>query len=56
MEEKRNYVVFGTVDYEDIERVILMNETQAKAIRWFIDNFNIDGGVELAEDYSGEEI
>lgn len=56
MEEKRNYVIYTDINYETIERVILMNETQAKAINWFMENFNIDGGVELAENYQGEEI
>ena len=33
-----------------------MTETQAESISWFIDHFGIDGCVELAEDYEGEEI
>ena len=56
MEEKRNYVIYTNIDYDEIERVVLMNETQAKAINWFMENFNIDGTVELAENYQGEEI
>ena len=56
MEEKRNYVVFCSIDYDETERVISMTKTQADAIRWFIDNFNINGCVELAENYEGEEI
>ena len=56
MEEKRNYVIYTNIDYEEVERVVLMNETQAKAISWFMENFNIDGTVELAENYQGEEI
>ena len=56
MEEKRNYVVYAEVDGNLKERIILMNETQAKAIEWFIDRFNIDGSVELAENYVAEEI
>lgn len=56
MEEKRNYVIYANMDYEEIERVVLMNETQAKAINWFIKNFNINGCVELAENYEGEKI
>ena len=56
MEEKRNYVIYTNINYEEIERVVLMNKTQAEAIRWFMENFDIDGSVELAENYQGEEI
>lgn len=56
MEEKRNYVVFGIIDNEEVEHVVLMTEEKANAIRWFLDTFEIDGCVELAENYKGEEI
>lgn len=55
MEEKRNYVIY-TSDYVEKEHVVKMTRTQANAIRWFIDYFDIDGAVELAENYEGEEI
>lgn len=56
MEEKRNYVIYTNVNYDEIERVVFMTANQANAIRWFMENFDIDGTVELAENYSGEEI
>jgi hypothetical protein len=56
MEEKRNYVIYAEVYGALIERVVSMNETQAKAIEWFMDRFNIDGSVELPENYVAEEI
>ena len=56
MEEKRNYVVYTNINYDEIERVVLMTTEQANAIRWFMENFDIDGVVTLAEDYDGEEI
>jgi DNA-binding MarR family transcriptional regulator len=56
MEEKRNYVVFSSIDYDETERIVSMTKAQADAIRWFMDNFNINGCVELAENYEGEEI
>lgn len=56
MEEKRNYVVYANANYDEIERVVLMTAEQANAIRWFMENFDIDGTVELAENYEGEEI
>ena len=57
MEEKRNYVVYYCNIYgENIERVIFTTPEKAKAIRWFIDTFHLDGAVELAENYEGEEI
>ena len=56
MEEKRNYVVY-TEDYcAKTERVVKMTREQAKAIEWFMENYDIDGSVELAENYEGEEI
>jgi hypothetical protein len=59
MEEKRNYVVYvsdGFCGHNDTERVVKMTEIQAKAIEWFIDACGIDGTIELAENYNGEEI
>lgn len=56
MEEKRNYVIYTNIDNEEIERVVLMTTNQANTIRWFMDTWDIDGTVELAENYAGEEI
>jgi len=57
MEEKRNYVIYLNEGYnEEIERVVKMTESQAKVIDWFMENFDIDGTIELAEKYKGEEI
>ena len=56
MEEKRNYVVYASLNYEETERVVLMTAEQAKTIQWFMDTWDIDGTVALAEDYVGEEI
>jgi len=60
MEERRNYVIYIEDTrrnfVEEKERVVLMTTKQADAIRWFIDNFNINGCVELVENYEGEEI
>jgi len=59
MEEKRNYVIYTNDDrlgIEEQERVIKMSRTQVGAIRWFMDTYGIEGCVELAEDYEGEEI
>lgn len=56
MQEKRNYVIYIDIHLNAIERVILMTAEQANAIRWFMENFDIDGTVELAEDYEAEEI
>lgn len=56
MEEKRNYVIYTEGHWDKIERVVKMTETQAESISWFIDHFGIDGCVELAENYEGEEI
>ena len=55
-EEKRNYVIYSEFNHEPIERIVVMTETQARAINWFINNFGLIGGVELAENYEGEEI
>ena len=55
MEEKRNYVIYTYIS-DEIERVVLMTETQAKTIQWFMDTFDLNGTVILAEDYEGEEI
>lgn len=59
MEEKRNYVIYieDTRNFvEEKERVVLMTEQKAKTIKWFMDTFDINGCVELAENYQGEEI
>jgi hypothetical protein len=57
MEEKRQYVVYVANMYHDeLERVVKMTETQAKAIKWFINAFAIDGCIALAENYEAEEI
>lgn len=59
MEEKRNYVVYvsnGFCGHNDTERVVKMTETQAKAIKWFIDICEMNGAITLAEEYNGEEI
>lgn len=58
MEEKRNYVVYVDDAYglTEMERIVTMTESQAKAIRWFMDINNLRGCVELAENYNGEEI
>lgn len=58
MEEKRNYVVYveGSGLSDDIERVVHITKEQAKAIEWVMENFDIDGYIELAEKYEGEEI
>lgn len=56
MEEKRNYVVYCDVNGEDFERVIFTTAEKAKVIQWFINTFDFDGAVELAENYEGEEI
>jgi len=56
MEEKRKYVIYSEFNHEPIERIVVMTETQARAINWFINNFGLIGCVELAENYEGEEI
>lgn len=56
MEQRRNYVVYANFNYEEIERVVLITAEQAKAIRWFMGTWDIDGTVVLAEEYDGEEI
>jgi hypothetical protein len=61
MEEKRNYVVYtngngGCYGIEEQEHIVKMSAIQADAIRWFMENFDIDGCVEFAENYKGEEI
>lgn len=60
MEEKRNYVVCveenSCTGIGDIERVVKITTSQANTIRWFMEYFNINGCVELAENYEGEEI
>jgi len=57
MEERRNYVIYSEDgDYNPTERVVSISNAQANAIRWFMETFDIEGGVELAENYEGEEI
>lgn len=60
MEEKRNYAIYVDSDNgygdDDIERIVKMTEIQAKAIEWFMKSFDINGSIELAENYIGEEI
>ena len=56
MEEKRKYVVYSEVNYETVERVVVITKAQANAIRWFMENYDIDGCVEPIENYEGEEI
>lgn len=58
MEEKRNYVIYVDNSYglSKIERIVTMTESQAKAIRWFMDMNDIRGCVELAENYNGKLI
>lgn len=58
MEDKRNYVVYVDDSYglTEMERIVTMTESQAKAIKWFMDMNDIGGCVELAENYNGEEI
>jgi hypothetical protein len=60
MEEKRNYVVYvegsSCLGTEDIERVVKITTSQARTIKWFMETFDIDGAVVLAEEYKGEEI
>jgi hypothetical protein len=60
MEEKRNYVVYvegnSWTGTEATERVVKMTVSQAKTIEWFMHNFDVDGTIELAENYKGDEI
>lgn len=58
MEEKRNYVIYisGTYDLNEQEHIIKMTNKQAIAIERFMEICDIDGCVELAENYVGEEI
>lgn len=58
MEEKRNYVVYINSCYpkEEQEHIVKMSAIQANAIRWFMEYYDIDGTVELAENFEGEEI
>lgn len=52
---KENYIIY---DYHnDIERIVKMTATQAKAIAWFFDNFDFcDWCIGKANDYEAEEI
>jgi hypothetical protein len=58
MEDIRNYVVYIDDSYglSEMERVVAMTESQAKAIRWFMDMNDIRGCVEIADDYEAEVI
>ena len=56
MEQKKNYVVYCYADGKETERIISMTKEKADAIQWFIDTFDLDGTVEPAESYEGEEI
>ena len=58
---KQNYVVYmsgngGCFGIEEQEHIIKMSADQADAIRWLMNTFDIDGCVELAQDYEGDEI
>jgi hypothetical protein len=53
---KENYIIY---DYRnDVERVVQMTATQAKAIAWLFDNFDFvdDWCLEKASDYEAEEV
>ncbi len=52
---KENYIIY---DYNnDVERVVKMTATQAKAIAWLFDTFNFCGWcIEKASDYEAEEV
>lgn len=54
--EKRKYVISAEMNYETVERVVIMTQEQREAIDWFIRNFDIEGSVDLIENYAGEEI
>lgn len=59
MEERKNYVIYvngGSFDDDEVERVVSITKEQVRTIRWFIENFDINGCIELAEIYEGEEI
>ena len=60
MEEKTNYVVHTNgnsyFSIEKQERIVKMSAAQADAIKWFMNICDIDGCVEVAEEYGGEEI
>ena len=54
MEEKRNYILFNSDN--DIGRIIAMTEKQAKVLRDALDEISDNIGIELADEYIGEEI
>ena len=51
---KEKYVIY--YDHDNTETVIMMTEEQAKAIKWFMDEFSIDGTIETIENYEAREI
>ena len=51
---KEKYVVY--YDNDESEVIIKMSKEQARAIAWFMDEFNIDGTIETIEDYEAREI
>ena len=58
MNERRNYAVYveGMGFENDVERVVSMTKEQARAIEWFMEEFDVGGCIELAENYEAEEI
>lgn len=51
---KEKYVIY--YDHDDSEVIMKMTKEQAKAIEWFMDEFNIDGTIETVENYEAREI
>lgn len=51
---KEKYVIY--YDHDNTETVIMMTEEQAKAIKWFMNEFIIDGTIETIENYEAREI
>lgn len=51
---KEKYVIY--YDDDESEKVVIMTTEQAKAIAWFISEFNIDGCIETIEKYEAKEI
>lgn len=54
MEEKRNYILFNC--NQDIGRIIAMTTKQAKVIQQALEDITDEVGLELADDFIGEEI
>lgn len=54
MEQKRNYILFNC--NEDIGRIIAMTEKQAKVLRSALEDITDEVGLELADEFIGEEI